>query len=71
MVVDRDWLLSQLPDIHLRQLATPLRVRGMAGNTHESADYVILDLCIPGLDSKTGERCEAVISRELHLVNGL
>ena len=70
-LVDRDWLLSQLPDIHVRQSAAPLRVRGIAGNTHESVDYVILDLCIPGADSKTGEQCEAVISRELHLVNGL
>ena len=60
-----------MPDAKIRTMAQPLRVKGIAGNSHSAAEYAIVQLQIPGKDSETGAACEAVITQEFHLVDGL
>jgi hypothetical protein len=50
-------------------MASPLKINGIAGNQHTSAEYVIATLQILGTD-KDGS-AEAVITRELHIVDHL
>ena len=50
-------------------MASPLKINGIAGNQHTSAEYVIATLRIPRKD-KDGP-AEAIITRELHIVDHL
>src|SRR5436190_8957021 len=50
-------------------MATPLRINGISGNQHTTSEYVVATLRIPGQD-KNGP-AEAVITRELHIVDKL
>ena len=50
-------------------MASPLKINGIVGNQHTSAEYVIATLRILGKD-KDGP-VEAVITRELHIVDHL
>jgi phytoene dehydrogenase-like protein len=52
-------------------MAKPLTVRGIAENAHSTRDYAIVTIRIPGVDTKTGELAEAVVTRELHIVDDL
>lgn len=69
-LVDRAWLLQQAPNTQIRQMASPLTVRGIGTDKHATADYAILDLVIPGTD-QAGKPVEAVLTREAHIVEGL
>ncbi|ESZ95934.1 hypothetical protein SBOR_3682 [Sclerotinia borealis F-4128] len=57
--------------IQIRTAAKPLIVRGIANNKYTTSDYVLLELCVPGKDTKTGVPADAVFTREFHLVDDL
>ena len=48
-----------------------LQVKGISGNEHSISEYVIATIRIPGTWFKTSKVVEAVITRELHVVDGL
>ena len=68
-LIDRQFLKTQDPSAEIRLMATPLKINGIAGNQHTSAEYVIATLRIPGKDMDGP--AEAVITRELHIVDHL
>ena len=70
-LIDRDWLLKQLPNQHIHLMSLPLKVQGISGNMHTTSEYVILDLRIPGKDLETNEPVQAVVTKEFHIVEGL
>ncbi|MGI4816790.1 MAG: reverse transcriptase domain-containing protein, partial [Janthinobacterium lividum] len=70
-LADEDFILRQVPNVIWREMAVPLRVRGIANNVHETSRHAILDLRFPGVDSATGEIAEAVIQKEVHVVKNL
>ena len=69
-LVDKDWLLRQLPDQKIKEMSTPLKVRGIGTSKHESAQFAEVSLFLPG-ESNEGQRVYASIRCELHLVEGL
>jgi transposase InsO family protein len=52
-------------------MARALQVKGISGNEHSTSEYVIATIRIPGTEFKTSKAVEAVITRELHIVDGL
>ena len=70
-LIDCAFLKRQNPTATIRAMARPLKVKGISGNEHSTADYVVLKLRIPGTDDKTKETVEAVVTREIHVVDGL
>ena len=69
-LVDKDWLLQQLPNQKIKEISTPLKVRGIGALKHKSAQFVELFLFLSREDNK-GQKIYAFIRRELHLVEGL
>lgn len=69
-LVDKDWLLRQLPDQKIKEMSTPLKVRGIGASKHESAQFAELSLFLPGENNK-GQKVYASFKCELHLVEGL
>ena len=69
-LVDKDWLLRQLPGQKIKEMSTPLRVKGIEASRHESNHFAELSLFFP---KENGERemVYAFIKCELHLVKGL
>ena len=51
-LVDKNWLLRQLSDQKIKEMSTPLKVRGIEASKHESAQFAELSLFLPGEDDK-------------------
>ena len=69
-LVDRAWLARKLPFQKISVMPVPLKVRGIGASKHESRDFALTTIYIPGIDEK-GREVYASISCELHLVDGL
>jgi hypothetical protein len=52
-------------------MARALQVKGISGNQHSTLEYAIATIWIPGIEFKTGKAVEAVLTRELHIADGL
>ena len=50
-------------------MATPLKIKGISGNQYTTSEYVVATLRIHGQDKDSP--VEAVITRELHVVDNL
>ena len=70
-LVDKAFLKSLLPDCTIRTMSTPITVRGLGSNLHQTAEYAIVPLYFQGTDS-AGARVLAMTSpREIHIVDQL
>ena len=69
-LIDRAWLLSQAPKAEIRTMACPVTVRGIGSDRYATAEYVILDIYMPGTHDD-GASANACITREAHVVDGL
>lgn len=47
-LVDKAWLLRQLPHQKIREMSAPLKVRGIRTSKHESAQFAEVLLFLPG-----------------------
>jgi len=70
-LIDRNFFKSQEPTAEIRTMAHTLRVKGISGNEHSSSKYVIAIIRIPGREYRTSRAVEALLTRELHIVDGL
>lgn len=68
-LVDKSWLLKQLPEVILSTIATLLRIRGIGATQHESNEFVCTPIYFLGKDVRQ-QQVYASINRELHLVDG-
>lgn len=68
--MDRDWLTKKLPLQKISTILVLLKVRGIGASKHESRNFVLMMIYIPGINEK-GCEVYASISYELHLVDGL
>ena len=66
-LVDKNWLLRQLPDQKIKEMSTPLKVRGIGTSKYKSAQFAEVALFLPG-ESNKGQKVYASIRCELHLV---
>ena len=65
-LVDRNFLLSNCPNIKISTMATPMEVRGIGSASHAANQYALVDFCLPGNDGRI-----AYFQREVHLVDNL
>ena len=68
-LIDRTWLKSLLPDAAILKMSSPLKVRGVGTNRHETNEFVVIPIYLPG--QKDGQEVLACVRRELHLVDDL
>ena len=69
-LVDKTWLAKKHPSQKISTMPVPLKVRGIGASRHESNEFALTALYIPGLD-REGSEVYACIKCELHLVEGL
>ena len=67
-LVDREFVLAALPDLHIHQMANPLKIRGIDASTHESRKYIDIPIYIPSKNEPNKMTC---IKREMHIVENL
>ena len=68
-LVDRAFFKAQYSNTPIRTMASPLKVRGLGTNRHETWEYAICDIHLPG--TKEGLSATSVLRREVHLVDNL
>ena len=69
-LVDRQFLMKNLPDVEMFRMKSPISVRGIGANKHQTDEYVVLPIYLPG--KKQNEDVMAMISpREIHIVDQL
>jgi len=67
-LIDRQFLLRNLPKVQIHKMATPINVRGIGANKHQTNEYVILPIYLPSRCAK--EEVIAMTSpREIHIIN--
>lgn len=69
-LVDKTWLAKKHPSQKISTMPVPLKVRGIGASRHESKEFALTTLYIPGLD-REGSEVYTCIKCELHLVEGL
>lgn len=69
-LVDKDWLLRQLPDQKIKEMSIPLNIRGIGASKHKSAQFVELFLFLSGKNDEK-QKVYASFKCKLHLVEGL
>ena len=65
-LIDRGFLKEHAPNMEIKKMASPMKVRGLGSSSHSAEDYVDLDIYFPTNHGKT-----AVIHREIHIVDDL
>ena len=68
-LIDAAFFHRQNPGVSIRQMATPLTVRGLGISQHQSSDYAIVPMYFVGV--KDDNSAKALIRREVHLVDNL
>ncbi|RFU27753.1 hypothetical protein B7463_g8585, partial [Scytalidium lignicola] len=73
-LADKEFLTTQLKDkLQIRIMAMLLTVQGIAGNSYKTAEYAIIDIRIPSIESGKSKdhHAKAVIQKEVHIVDKL
>lgn len=72
-LVDRQWLLQQKPDARIQRMDKPIGVRGVENGRVEAAEFVILELFIPGEYDEEGmiKTAKAKLTVEAHIMDKL
>ena len=69
-LVNKAWLLRQLSHQKIKEMSSPLKVRGIETSKHESAQFAEVSLFLPG-ENLEGQQVYASFKCELHQVDGL
>lgn len=71
-MLDRKLKEKDLPDVHVHTMAVPARVRGIGNDVHETNEYIIQGIYLPGGKDEEGRPATAKTAlREIHLVDNL
>ena len=70
-LADRAWIKECLPDVEIRKMASPITVRGLGSSRHQTDEYVILSIYLPGKTKDGQEVTAKTAPREIHLVDEL
>lgn len=68
-LVDKAWLLQQLSNQKIKGMSTPLKIKGIGGSKHKSAQFAKLSFFFLGENDKR-QKVYASLSYELYLVEG-
>ena len=66
-LMDRSWLVKANPELSVKTMASPITVRGLGSNRHQTSEYVVTPLLFPGNDNITA----MTSPREIHIVDDL
>ena len=69
-LADKPWLLALLPEIEVKTMSKPLRVKGLGTATHDTNEYVLIPMYLPAT-KPDGTKVLCRIVREIHLVSNL
>ena len=69
-LINKLWLLSELLDIHITKMSTPLKVRGIGASKYKILEYVTIPIYLPGID-KNGSPILVYFRKELHIIDNL
>ncbi len=69
-LADRSFIKIHGAHYTIRRMATPLNVRGLGTNKHETSEYIIASIYFAGKNPQ-GKPVRGVIRREVHLVDNL
>ena len=69
-LADKPWLLALLPEVEIRRMPKALRVKGLGTAMHDTDEYVLIPMYIPGT-KEDGTKVLCRIVREIHLVSDL
>ena len=67
--IDHGFLLERVPEAKIMKTAVPFTLRGIGKELHDSSEYVLQDIYLPGR-TKDGPAI-AHITREIHIVDSL
>ena len=65
-LIDRAFLALAMPNLPIKTMASLIKVRRLGSNVHETAEYMITPLYLPGEESTT-----ILAPREIHIVDNL
>ena len=63
-IIDREFLLQQVPEMTVQRMASPIIVRGVGQGTHSCDEFARLDIYLQGSPV-------ALIHRDIHIVDGM
>ena len=69
-LIDRIWAKSELPNLKVSKIVSPLRVRGVRATKHKTSDFITVLVYFPSID-KNGNKVLVYIKREFYLVDDL
>ena len=67
-LMNRDFVLSALPNLHIQQMTSSLKIRDIGASTHESKEYIDIPIY---LSSKRNSDKMTCIKRKMHIVENL
>ena len=74
-LIDRVWAKTELPDLKVLVIASPLRVRGVRATKYETSNFVTVPIYLPSISSvpniSSGNKVLVYIKREFYLINNL
>jgi hypothetical protein len=69
--IDRAFFKAQFPNAVVRQVPSPIEIRGIGDKVSTSTDYSLVTMFLPGHKPDSDEPCLASITREFHIVEKL
>ena len=70
ILINKSWLLSELLDIYITKILTPLKVRGISALKYKTLEYITILIYLPGID-KSSKSILVYFRKELYLVDSL
>ena len=67
-LVDREFVLAALSDLHIHQMTNSLKIRDIDASTHEFREYIDIPIYISSKNESNKMTC---IKREMHIVENL
>ena len=65
-------LQKAIPGLQVQQMPKAISVRGLGSNKHQSSEYAVFPLLLPGKHKVTGKNVTAMTApREVHIVDNL
>jgi hypothetical protein len=69
--INCSWLKRISPGSEIRTIAIALIVKGIESNSHDTSEYIILNLRVPGYNRESTEPIEVILCHEFYVINKL
>jgi hypothetical protein len=69
LLIDCSWLKKILPGNEIRIIAIALIVKGIESNSHDTSEYVILNLRVPSYNRESTEPTKIILYHEFYVID--